>query len=129
LALTTDTLPNVVGEDIDDIVESRSTLAQCLNKSNEMAAAAGIDLNTTGASETEQFTNLQQVKGRRNVSLRRQQNQQSAVVTPSFNKPMEEKWISLWSDPKIGQPQRGNTTYYTWYNNISVAYETWRLMN
>ena len=42
LALTTDTLPNVTVEDIDDIVEttteSRSTLAQCLNESNEMAA-------------------------------------------------------------------------------------------
>ena len=38
------------------------------------------------------------------------------------------KWIEIWADPAIPQPQRGGTTYLQWYLMVCKTYEKWRLL-
>ena len=129
LGMTLDSLPNVEPEDIAIELEPgiAPTLAGALDQSNRMAVEAGIDLDTTGASDRVQYEELQHVNGRRNVGLRRRQNQQTPNVTPAFNNTMLAKWTSIWSDPEIPQPQKGNTTYLGWYFKAVIVYERWRM--
>lgn len=127
LDLTLESLSNNAQQGIDlklEATNASSTLADCLNTSNKMAAENGIDLETTGAGE---LTRQAAVSKKRNVAKRRKQNQQTPNVTPAFNKIMLEKWTSIWSDPSNPQPQRGSTTYYKWYCCTCLIYEKWRI--
>eukprot|EP00956_Cyclotella_meneghiniana_P042009 scaffold248301_cov116-Cyclotella_meneghiniana.AAC.1 len=132
LQMTIDTLPSLLDDaiDIDDIYQEGYdlTLSACCESANAMASEAGIDLNTTGVAgeASESFLDVRGVNGRRNVALRRRQNQQTPNATPEFNDTMRDKWLELWSDPSIPQPARGRASYFVWYNQIHKAYSTWR---
>ena len=40
---------------------------------------------------------------------------------------MKAKWNEMWGNPEISNPQEGSQSYHSWFYQVSVAYERWRI--
>ena len=120
LEFTNDSTIDVLG-DINEEAEATNTMLECMANADQMVVDAVLILVQLQMLTVMEVHEAHVNRGR-NVALRRWQAQQTPQVCPGFNKAMSDKWMEIWADPSIPQPQRG--TIRQWYLKAGFA---WRV--
>lgn len=100
------------------------TLQDCAKLAHKIGEANNFDMELLYGGGDGSLPSHDNVKSRRNVALRKRQNQSaSSAKPPDFNEAMKKKWLEIWG--ATTNPSDGRISTAKWVKEAMIKYRVW----